>query len=131
MESVVLYLPKNLRGLEMSMKSLVIALVAITTIMIADLNVGYCDRTLYLTVCQELVNQARSYEARANQHGQVAKSYQMQIENLAKSPVNQGTVTAMDSLFAQYDQNRALERKFQQMFRDATAEADRCMKSAQ
>lgn len=90
-----------------------------------------CDSTMYLSVCQELVNTARSYEARANSHSNIAKAYQMQIQNLATMPKNQGTISAMDSLFSQYDQNRTMENKFRLMFRQATDEADKCMRSAQ
>ena len=75
-----------------------------------------------------MVSQARAYDARASQHNNVAKGYQMQIENLAKLPKNQTTVSAMDSLFAQYDQNRLLEIKFRELYRQTSAEAERCMK---
>lgn len=90
-----------------------------------------CDRSMYLGVCQELVSTARSYEARSTYHQNIARVLQMQIENMAKLPKNQGTIMAMENLFAQYDQNRALENKFRAMFRQANEEADRCMKSAE
>ena len=42
-------------------------------------------------------------------------------------PKNQNTISAMDSLYAQYDQNRLLEIKFKELYRQATDEAQRCM----
>jgi hypothetical protein len=89
------------------------------------------QRTAYLNVCQELVNQARAYEARANQHNQLAKGYQMHIENMAKQTKTPATMSAMDSFFAQYDENRALEKKFRELFREASEGAKNCMKSAE
>lgn len=92
---------------------------------------GQCERTQYLGLCQELVNAARSYEARAAHHNRVAKSLMMQIENVAKLPKNQGTIQVMDSLFNQYEENRALEQKFRQLYREATEESKNCMKSVE
>jgi hypothetical protein len=92
---------------------------------------GLCDRTNYLSVCQELVSTARGYEARANYHAQVSKNLMMQIENYAKLPKNQGTQQALDSLFSQYEENRAMEGKLRALYREATREADRCMRSAE
>jgi hypothetical protein len=89
---------------------------------------AYCESVASLNVCQELVNSARSYEARAAYHNQIAKSLQMQIENVAKLPKNQGTVLAMDQLFAQYDENRSLEQKFRDLYRKAADDAKGCMK---
>jgi len=107
----------------------VFSLVAMLTILTA--TTADCDRTMYLGVCQELVSGARSYEARATFHNNVAKAFQIQIESLSKLPKNQGTISAMDSLFSQYDQNRMLEGKFRSLFRQASDDADRCMKSAE
>lgn len=90
---------------------------------------GYCERTWYLSVCQELVSSARAYEARAESHNQIAKSYMLQIQNMAQQPKNQATIQAMDNLFAQYDQNRKMEQKFRELYRQATDEAKQCMKS--
>lgn len=112
----------------MNPRSLIISLAICSLLLMLAAGPAYPDRTLYLTVCQELVNQARSYEARAGFHNSVAKSYQMQIENLAKMPKNQGTISQMDTFFAQYDQNRLLELKMRELYRQATEEADRCMK---
>jgi hypothetical protein len=91
---------------------------------------GYCERTMVLSVCQELVNSARGYEARATAHSRIAKSLQAQIENLAKMPQSSATMQAMDSLFAQYDENRAMEMKMRDLYRQSTQESDRCMRSA-
>jgi len=90
-----------------------------------------CDRSMYLGVCQELVNTARSYEARSTYHQNIARSIQVQIESMARLPKNQGTIMVMENLFAQYDQNRALEIKFRALFRQSNDDADRCMKSAE
>jgi hypothetical protein len=92
---------------------------------------AYCQRTVFLGLCQELVNTARSYEARANFQHQVCRNLMVQIENQAKLPKNTGTIQTMDNLFAQYDENRALERKYRELYRKASTEADACMKGAQ
>jgi len=112
----------------MNPKSVIISVTICSLLLILAAGPAYPDRTLYLTVCQELVNQARGYEARAAFHNNVAKAYQMQIENLSKMPKNQGTISQMDTLFSQYDQNRLLELKFRELYRQASEEADRCMK---
>lgn len=113
----------------MSLKPLVMSLAIASLILLgATAPVSAVERTMYLNVCQELVSQARSYEARASQHNNIAKSFQMQIENLAKMPKTQSTVSAMDSLFSQYDQNRLLEIKFRELYRQTSDEAERCMK---
>lgn len=88
-----------------------------------------CERTNYLALCQELVSNARTYEARASHHNRVAKSYQMQIENMAKQPKNQATISAMDTLFSQYDENRVLESKFMELYKQSAEEAKKCMKA--
>lgn len=107
------------------------SLCALIALILAATSPADCDRSMYLGVCQELVNTARSYEARSTYHQNIARSIQMQIQNLAKMPKNQGTMMAMENLFSQYDQNRALENKFRALFRKANEEADRCMKSAE
>ncbi|MBI4963796.1 MAG: hypothetical protein HY913_11020 [Desulfomonile tiedjei] len=112
----------------MNPRSLIIPLAICSLVLILAAGPAYPDRTLYLNVCQELVNQARSYEARASFHNSVSKGYQMQIENMSKQPKNQGTISAMDSLFSQYDQNRLLEIKFRELYRQTSEEAERCMK---
>lgn len=113
----------------MNPKSLVLSLAIVTFLFVAAATpVTAVERTMYLNVCQELVTQARAYEARATQHNSIAKAFQMQIENLAKMPKTQSTVTTMDSLFSQYDQNRLLEIKFRELYRQTSDEAERCMK---
>jgi hypothetical protein len=89
------------------------------------------DRGSYLNVCQELVSSARTYEARSAHHGRVAKQLQSQIENLTKMPRNDNTGQIIDSLFGQYDENRALESKFRDLYRQSSDEAKKCMKSAE
>jgi|GEM_PF-625816 len=113
----------------MNLKSLVLSLAIVSLLLFAATTpVPAVERTMYLNVCQELVSQARSYEARATQHNNIAKGFQMQIENLAKMPKTQSTVSAMDSFFSQYDQNRLLEIKFRELYRQTSDEAERCMK---
>jgi hypothetical protein len=108
---------------------IVATLLAVLTLLAS--GPAYCERTFYLSVCQELVNQARAYEARATAHGRIAKSLMAQIQGVAAMPKSQATAASMDALFSQYDENRALENKFQLMYRQSTEESDRCMKSAQ
>ena len=115
----------------MNAKTPVIILALVALIVISAIGPAYGDRTVYLVVCQELVNRARSYEARANMANQVAKGLMMQIEHLAKFPKNQGTIAGMDALFAQYDENRAMEQKFRELYRQAQDEAKQCMQQVQ
>ncbi len=100
-------------------------------IAVAATGPAFAQRTMFLGLCQELVNTARSYESRANYHGQVARSLMIQIENQAQAPKNHGTIQAMDNLFSQYDEHRALESKFRELYRKSTAEAEKCMKSVE
>jgi hypothetical protein len=90
-----------------------------------------CERTMYLNLCQEIVNSARSYEARATFHARVAKNVQMQIETMAKLPKDQAQSTAIDNLFTQYDENRVLESKYRELYRQTSDEAKQCMKTAE
>jgi hypothetical protein len=115
----------------MNLKTTLFFLCTVTSLIIATSWPANCDRGMYLGVCQELVNTARSHEARSTFHQNVARNLQMQIENMSKLPKNQGTIAAMENLFTQYDQNRALERRFRTLFRQATDEAERCMSSAE
>jgi len=115
----------------MSLKTPLIALTVFSLLLIAAAGPAMAARTVYLGVCQELVSQARAYEARANYHNQIAKSLTTLIESQAKLPKNSGTIQTMDSLFNQYDENRELERKFKELFRKTTSEADQCMKNAE
>jgi len=113
----------------MSLKPLVMSLAIVSFLLLsATTSLAAGERTMYLNVCQELVTQARAYEIRASQHNNIAKSFQIQIESLAKLPKTQGTISAMDNLFSQYDQNRLLEIKFRELYRQTADEAERCMK---
>jgi hypothetical protein len=112
----------------MNLKSVLVILSVVTVLLVLNAGSAQCQGVSGLNVCQELVSSARSYEARANHHSQVAKSLQIQIENMAKLPKNQGTALAMDQLFAQYDENRSLESKFKDLSRKATDDARGCMK---
>jgi hypothetical protein len=123
---------KNERGFTMNAKTAFVAFaLVIAAALLTPAGPAYCDRTVYLTVCQELVTHARAYEARANFHNQVCKNLMVQIEAFSKLAKNQGTISAIDTLFKQYDENRALETKFRQLFRKSSDEADKCMKTAE
>jgi hypothetical protein len=115
----------------MNAKAPAIILALVALMVISAIGPAYGDRSQYLVVCQELVNRARAYEARANQANYVAKALMSQIENLAKYPKNQATVNGMDSLFAQYDEHRAMEQKFRELYRQAQDEAKQCMQQVQ
>jgi hypothetical protein len=112
----------------MNLRSVLIIFSVVSMSLILNTESVQCQSGSALNVCQELVSSARSYEARATYHSQIAKSLQMQIENVSKLPKNQSTVLTMDQLFAQYDENRALESKFRDMSRKATDDAKGCMK---
>lgn len=108
--------------------TLLIALILMTTLGAGPATSG---RTQFLSVCQELMNQARSNEARATYHSQVCTSLKQQIDAMARQPKNPATISAIDSMFAQYDENRALESKFRELYRQATEDAKQCMKNAE
>lgn len=112
----------------MHLKSALVFISLISMLPLFGAGPAHCETIAGLNVCQELVNAARSYEARASYHNQIARSFQMQIENVAKLPKNQSTVLTMDQLFAMYDENRALEQKFRDLYRKATDDAKNCMK---
>lgn len=115
----------------MSLKSPLIALTVFSLLLLSAAGPAVGSRTVYLGLCQELVNQARAYEARANYHNQIAKSLTTIIEAQSKLPKTNGTIQVLDSLFNQYDEHRELERKFRELFRKASSEADQCMKNAE
>jgi hypothetical protein len=114
----------------MSLRTVFAIVTFLSLLVIAGTGPAYCQSAGVLNVCQELVSSARSYEARSTAHGRIAKSLMAQIESMAKLPKNDGTIAAMESLFSQYDENRALENKFRTLYRQATDESDRCLKSA-
>ncbi len=89
---------------------------------------AFSERTQYLNLCQELVNSARSYEARASFHARQAKNIQSQIEAYARLPRDTSTSAAIDIFFSQYDENRVMEAKYRELYRQATEEAKNCMK---
>lgn len=115
----------------MNLKTTLFLFCIVSGLIVAMTLPANCDRSMLLVVCQELFSTARSHEARATFHSNVARNIQIQIETMAKLPKNQGTILAMENLFTQYDQNRTLENKFRTLFRQTTEEAERCMRSAQ
>jgi hypothetical protein len=54
-----------------------------------------------------------------------------QIENTAKQEKTEHTMAAMDHLFQQYDQHRAMERKYRELYKKAADQAKQCMRSIQ
>jgi hypothetical protein len=102
----------------------------VVTLVTAHTGIGYCENPMHVNLCQELLNQARSYEGRASQHGQSAKGFMSQIEQQAKLPTSRQSISGMDQLFSQYDQHRSMENKFRELYKRTTEEAERCMKAA-
>ncbi|MGB6067359.1 MAG: hypothetical protein WBG50_21340 [Desulfomonilaceae bacterium] len=115
----------------MNLRFTIVVLFLLSLMLLSATTAVHCERTMSLTVCQELVNYARSYEARSTYHNRAARAYMSQIQSFAKQPTNSNTSAVMDDLFAQYDQQRTLERKFLDLYRQASDEANNCMKSAQ
>lgn len=113
----------------MRLKSLIIAFTLMSLLMTLSVTSGSCERTMYLNLCQELVNTARSYESRANFHSRVAKNIMSQIESQARMEKNSATIQTMDNLFSQYDEHRAMESKLRELYSKWAAEADKCMQS--
>lgn len=113
----------------MRLKSLIFVFTLVPLLTALAVTSGHCDRTMYLNMCQELVNTARSYEARAAFHSRVAKNIMTQIEGQAKLPKNDATIQNIDNLFAQYDEHRAMESKLRELYRKWAEEADKCMQS--
>jgi hypothetical protein len=106
--------------------------VLLALILLCAAATAFCaERSVYLGVCQELVNSARAYEARANYHNQVAKNIMLQIDSCSKLPKNSGTMQTIDNLFSRYEETRALENKLRALQREAARQADTCMKSAE
>ena len=115
----------------MRLKSLIIAFTVVSLFMTLCATGGYCDRTMYLNLCQELVNTARSYESRANYHSRIAKNIMSQIESQARLEKNAATIQTMDNLFEQYDEHRAMESQLRALYRKWAEESDKCMQSVQ
>ena len=115
----------------MSLKTVFVVIALLSFLVVAGIGPAYCQATAVLNVCQELVNSARSYEARATAHGRIAKALSVQIQNLSRQSKSEATMAAIENLFSQYDENRTLENKFRTLYRQATEESERCMKNAQ
>lgn len=115
----------------MNLKFALIISVIFSSMLFPATGPVHCASTLSLTVCQELVNSARSYEARSAYHNNVAKALMIQIQTMSKQPSNAGTVSAIDNLFTQYDENRVMQQKFMDLYRQVSDEANNCMKSVQ
>ncbi len=89
------------------------------------------ENALHLNLCQELVGQARNYEARAAHHAVMAKTLRQQIEVHSSQVKSAALMSLVDNLFAQYDEHRAMENKFRDLCRKASDEAGKCMKSGE
>lgn len=122
---------KKVRGSQMNLRAAATLLAFLILMTTFGANPAISGRTNFLGVCQELMAQARTYEARAVYHGQVCKALMQQIETVAKQPKNPATIAAIDQYFAQYDENRSLETKFKELYRQATEDAKQCMKSVE
>ncbi len=116
----------------MNHKAALIIFALVVILPISALGPAYGEsRTAYLVTCQQLVNTARGYEAQATAHGQIAKNLQIQIEGLSKMPKTSAQALGIDTLFSQYDENRALEQKYRELYREVSAQAKDCMKAAE
>lgn len=87
------------------------------------------DRSMSLNLCQELVNYARSFEARANSHNHAAENIMRQIEHMSRQPKSEASRQAIENYFAQYDAHRTMAKKLEELFRKVTEEANDCMES--
>ncbi len=105
------------------------AIFAFLVIIFTAPGLSLADNPMMMGLCQELVNNARSYEQRAAGHAITAKNIMAQIEAVAKQEKTEQTMAAMDTYFKQYDQHRAMERKYRELYKKATEEAKHCMKS--
>lgn len=113
----------------MNLRSAAIFLIILTCVL--NSVPVFAERTMYLNVCQELVNSARAYEARATFHARTAKNIQAQIETYSRMPKDSNISQMIDTLFAQDHENRVLETKFRDLYRQTSEEAKKCMKSAE
>lgn len=87
-------------------------------------------RGRFLSLCQELVNQARSYESRATHHANEARNLMVRIEQMGSREKSAQTAADLDRLFKDYDEHRAMEKKLRELFRSLSQEADKCMKDS-
>ncbi len=111
-------------------RSIFVVVAFISILLVTGPGTALSDSGVALNVCQELLNSAKNYETKANWHNQVCTNLMQQIQNMSQLPKNNGTMQALDNLFKQYDQNRELENKYRQLSRQASDEAQRCMKTA-
>ncbi|MGD9818172.1 MAG: hypothetical protein AB7V04_05655 [Desulfomonilaceae bacterium] len=110
-------------------RSVFVLIASMSILLVTGPGQVFSDSGMALNVCQELVNNARAYESRATWHNRVCKNLMKQIENMSQGPKNPGTAQALETLFQQYDQNREMENKLRQLFRQTSEEAERCMKA--
>jgi hypothetical protein len=115
----------------MCRKRLQISLLFVTVCVLTASGPAFGENTMVLGLCQELVNMASSYQARAEQHAQVAKGIMAQIEVQAKQATSEVNSSVMDGLFQQYDQHRALENKLRALYKATASKADECMQSVE
>ncbi len=113
----------------MSLRFIALLIMTFLAITFSGNHCVYSDNTMAMNSCQEILNNARSYESRATWHNQVAKALMQQIQNLSSMPKNSGTMQAIENLFQQYDQNRQMETQMRQLFRQYSEQAQQCMKS--
>ncbi|MGC8657833.1 MAG: hypothetical protein ACP5U1_02060 [Desulfomonilaceae bacterium] len=113
----------------MSLRFIALLLFAFILMAFPNTSTVYSDSSMALNVCQELINNARSYESRATWHTQVAQGLKQQIENMSKQPQTAGVLQTIDTLFQQYDQNRQLASQMTQLYKQYSDQAQQCMKS--
>lgn len=113
----------------MGHRTSLLAIFTFVVIILAPPCLSLAENPMMMGLCQELVNNARSYEQRAASHASAAKNIMVRIEAVAKQEKTEQTIAAMDTYFKQYDQHRAMERKFRELYKKATEEAKYCMKS--
>jgi hypothetical protein len=113
----------------MSLRFIALLLLAISILAFPSVTNVYSDNSMSLNTCQELLNNARSYDSRATWYNRVAQGLMQQIQNMAQQPKTQATVQAMDNLFQQYDQNRQMENQMRQLSRQLSDQAQQCMKT--
>ena len=114
----------------MSMKKNTVLFTLVAALALCVAVPANSGRSQFLGLCQELINQARSYENRATHHANQARNLTMRIEQMGSREKNAQTAAEVDRLFEQYDEHRAMERKLRELFRKLSQEADKCMKDS-
>ena len=114
----------------MSVKKNIVLFIFISVLALFMVVPANSGRTRFLGLCQELVNQARSYENRATFHATQARQLTVRIEQLGATRKNAQSSAEIDRLFEEYDEHRAMERKLKELFRKLSEEADKCMKDS-